>query len=79
MTMYFPTYHQQGEENGVDIGALHQSIMLCIGLISLLHLQQIHEGHMDGHVYQVFSDKLHAIEQQLDATLSVHRLENLPF
>lgn len=79
MTMYYPTYRQAGEENGIDVRALHQSVKICIGLISLLYLQHTNEGHMDGHVYQVFSDKIHAIEELLSSTLEVHRLEEDPW
>lgn len=79
MTMYYPRYRQQGDENGIDVKAVRQSIVVCISLISLLNLQYVNDGHMDELVYELFSDRLHAVEQLLSDTLEAHLLEDLPF
>lgn len=79
MAMYYPMYHQQGEINGIDIYVLRQSLLLCVGLFSLLHMQHLHEGHMDEHVFDLFSSKMHLMEQQLSNSLEVHALESVPF
>lgn len=79
MTMYYPTYRQQGDDNAIDVSALHQSLLLCVGLFSLLHLQQTVEGHMDEPVYELFLERMHAMEQQLSNSLQVLALEDVPF
>lgn len=79
MVYYYPTYHQQGDANGVNVTDARNTLLLCIGLFSLLHLQYVHDGHMDEHVFDLFSLKMLKLEQVLSNSLEAYSLENVPF
>jgi len=58
---------------------LHNDINLILGLHSLLHLQYLHEGHIDGHVYQELDTRLFNFEVQLSEALGRLHVDDLPF
>ncbi len=58
---------------------VHEKMNLVLGLYSLLELQYMHEGHRDGHVTQLLTEELHAVELELSNAVDALTLEELPF
>ena len=61
-----------------QIRVMHQEQMLIIGLHSLLHLQYLHEGHLDGSVFDVLDVKVHEIESKLSDMLGSLNIDDEP-
>lgn len=66
-------------ERVINVEALRELVLICIGLAALLKLQYEHEGHMDEHVSQVFLDLIHEVEQQLSNSLGYPETDDIPF
>jgi hypothetical protein len=62
-----------------QIKVVHKEMNVVIGLHSLLHLQYIHEGHIDESVFDVLDMKIHGIESDLDSMVGSLNVEDLPF
>lgn len=57
----------------------YEAVLLCFGLVTLLHVQYEHEGHMDE---PVFAHALHILletSEELKSRMEQFELEDIPF
>lgn len=73
-----PTYLDDSKPT-IDLAALHQKVLVLVGLAALLDLQYTHEGHRDEHVVSLHLDTMLSIELELSNVLHIDSLSDMPF
>lgn len=79
MTMFYNPLGGKRHAQGIDLLDLHTQVLFCISLGALLAMQFNQEGHMEPQMVVLLSDKMHAIEEQLDSVLFRDKPDSIPF
>jgi len=79
MSRQIDTISDRLKRTRYSVKVVHEQMNLIIGLHAVLHLQYVHEGHMDEHVFDQLDLKIHQMEQDLSNILGSLYIEDLPF